>query len=191
MKIYVRDRNEALISWIQKANLLYQVPDLQAHVGNPWNDLQTETDAIVSPANSFGFMDGGIDHYYIKVLGEELGIEVQKIIKTSYPNGLLIGQAFLVSTSSDKVKNLIVAPTMRVPRPITDLNDVVLASRAAMSVALQYNLQSVAFPGMGTGVGNVPFDDAARAMLKGIKEALNPPPFPTSILEAYNRQIRI
>ncbi|GAL85939.1 Appr-1-p processing protein [Sporocytophaga myxococcoides] len=38
-------------------------------------------DTIVSPANSFGFMDGGIDYAISDRLGWDLQIKLQQIIK--------------------------------------------------------------------------------------------------------------
>ena len=42
------------------------VPFVTVHRGSI---LEVETDAVVSPANSFGFMDGGIDAVYLDHFG--------------------------------------------------------------------------------------------------------------------------
>ena len=52
-------------------------------------DITTLTcDAIVSPANSFGFMDGGVDYAISERLGWDLEKELQKRIK-ALPEGEL------------------------------------------------------------------------------------------------------
>ena len=42
---------------------------------------QIECDAMVSPANSFGFMDGGLDYALSERFGWDLEKRLQKIIK--------------------------------------------------------------------------------------------------------------
>ena len=42
------------------------LPNVEIHHGDIF---ATEPDAVVSPANSFGFMDGGIDGVYTRVFG--------------------------------------------------------------------------------------------------------------------------
>jgi hypothetical protein len=43
--------------------------------------LDVACDAVVSPANSFGFMDGGIDATYLTHFGSQLQTEVQNLIE--------------------------------------------------------------------------------------------------------------
>ncbi len=141
------------------------------------NILDLEIDAVVSPANSFGFMDGGIDWHYTKRFGPGLQVSLQKTISYLPFGELLVGQALLVETGDEKIPYCISAPTMRVPKIIHDPNDIYLASRAAAKIAIDNSLKSVAFPGMGTGCGMVPFEIAEKAMKKGIEDALNSPSF--------------
>jgi O-acetyl-ADP-ribose deacetylase (regulator of RNase III) len=97
----------------------------------------------------------------------------------------LVGQATLVDLVGDASKLLIVAPTMRVPRPIVDYVDVYLSTRAAIRCAKAYSLDSVVIPGMGTSTGNVPYQSAARNMLIGIRDALEGVPEYKTCAEAY------
>jgi O-acetyl-ADP-ribose deacetylase (regulator of RNase III) len=53
---------------------------------------------------------------------------------------------------------------MRIPSA-----NVGLATEAALSLADERGFASMAFPGMGTGVGGVPPADAAHAMISAIK----------------------
>lgn len=72
-------------------------------------------DMIVSPANSFGFMDGGIDYWYSVFFGWHLQDQVQASIRTHHQGELLVGQAFSVATNHKQFPWLICAPTMRLP----------------------------------------------------------------------------
>ena len=53
-----------------------------------------------------------------------------------------------------------------------DGDPVMRSARAAMRAGLGQSFASVAFPGMGTGTGRLPFDVAAEAMFDGMEEAL-------------------
>ena len=57
-------------------------------------------DAIVSPANSFGFMNGGIDFSISKNLGWDIEKRVQEKIRSEYFGELLIGQSLIVETEN-------------------------------------------------------------------------------------------
>jgi O-acetyl-ADP-ribose deacetylase (regulator of RNase III) len=134
------------------------------------------TDAVVSPANSFGFMDGGIDWAYQQFFGTELQTRVQMIIRLQKFQELLVGSAVAVPTYHEAIRFLIVAPTMRVPKIITDPADVMLATRAAVRVATDFRFDHIVMPGMGTGCGQVAPNIAARAMRAGIEAGLRDMP---------------
>jgi hypothetical protein len=71
-------------------------------------------DAVVSPANSFGFMDGGIDHHYSHVFGWHVQERLQKSIAKHHHGELLVGAAEIVPTDHSRIPYVIAAPTMRV-----------------------------------------------------------------------------
>lgn len=177
MRIIIRDRNKHFLNeflpWVDK------VPDLELQHGDIF--LDENFDAIVSPANSFGFMNGGVDYAYVQKYGQQLEDRARSTIQQCYAFGeLLVGQATAIplmphDTAKEKKKWLIIAPTMRVPKPINDAADVYLAARAAINVAFVNHYQTVVMPGMGTGVGQVPFDRAARNMVMGIVHGLHTP----------------
>jgi hypothetical protein len=57
-------------------------------------DILTRTaDAILSPANSFGFMDGGIDLLYSNFFGGEIQDRLQKSINAEHAGEVPIGCA--------------------------------------------------------------------------------------------------
>lgn len=144
-------------------------PNVTIQVGDIF---QTPIQAFVSPANSFGIMDGGIDRYYSDTWGWDIGERLRNKIKQERPLGeLLVGEAMTVPANKDETVFMVAAPTMRLPRKITAEN-VFLATRAAIFEALTQGFKEIAFPGMGTGVGAVPYDQAAQAMAYGYGSAV-------------------
>lgn len=133
--------------------------------------MASQADAIVSPANSFGFMDGGIDLVYARFFGAELPQRLQAKILEECAGELPVGQALIVPTGNVRFPFLISAPTMRIPGPIDGTLNVYLAFRAALLAVAAHNalgedppIRSIACPGLGTGVGAVPPARAARQM---------------------------
>lgn len=151
---------------------------------------QLEAEAIVSPANSFGFMDGGIDALFCQMFGIEIQARVQSAIKTFSHGELLVGQALMVPIPDPIITRiifLIAAPTMRTPRRIVDFDAVRLSTRAALQCAKDCNVQSVIMTGMGAGSGGVPPRECAIMMRKGFDDVFIPQPFPSSWREAAER----
>jgi O-acetyl-ADP-ribose deacetylase (regulator of RNase III) len=132
--------------------------------------LELKADAIVSPANSFGYMDGGIDLAYSRFFGFELQERLQALLNDRYHGELPVGQAVVVETAHPGIPFLVSAPTMRVPSSIAKSINVYLAFRATLGAILEHNrkhpkpIARVAVPGMGTGVGEVSPARAARHM---------------------------
>src|SRR5262245_10518455 len=62
--------------------------------------LDLNVDAVVSPANSFGFMDGGIDMLYSQHFGWKVQERLQALIKKGHHGELLVGTAEIVDTDS-------------------------------------------------------------------------------------------
>jgi O-acetyl-ADP-ribose deacetylase (regulator of RNase III) len=123
---------------------------------------QVEADAIVNPSNSYGVMGGGVA-LAIKLRGGE---EIEREAMAKAP--INVGSAAVTTAGRLKAKAVIHASTMQKPAQRVGVNEVRLATRAALQAASQHGFRSVAFPGMGTGVGGVPKDEAARAMLQEI-----------------------
>jgi O-acetyl-ADP-ribose deacetylase (regulator of RNase III) len=147
--------------------------------------LDLEVEAVVSPANSFGFMDGGIDAAYTRHFGEGVQEALQDAIRGSGGEGgeLLVGQALVVPTArqteaiprsrSERIPWLIAAPTMRVPMILgRETVNPYLAARAALRLAKHRGIKSIAFPGLGTGVGRVPPEICAQQMRVAIEEVI-------------------
>lgn len=127
--------------------------------------LSLRADAAVSPANSFGYMDGGIDLAYSRKWGRGVQERLQAEIAKRPMGELLVGEALVIETGDAAIPFMISAPTMRVPRPIANVDDVYLASRAAFLAARERGFGHVLMPGMGTLTGRVPAWTAVELML--------------------------
>jgi O-acetyl-ADP-ribose deacetylase (regulator of RNase III) len=121
--------------------------------------------ALISPANSYGYMNGGIDLAYRHFFGIQVEQAVQRRIREVAGAYLPVGQALLVETGHERVPFLISAPTMFIPEPI-DPSACHAAMVAALKVAFEHrdHWEAVFCPGMGTGVGRLSPRDAAKAM---------------------------
>lgn len=131
--------------------------------------IKSRCDAFVSPANSFGFMDGGINWMYLKVFGEEIQQRVFNEIRSLPFCELLVGQAIVVPTDCEGT-SLVVAPTMRVPQILAESINPYLATRAALRAASLAGIESIAFPAMGAGIGRVPPELCAFQMCSAVTD---------------------
>jgi O-acetyl-ADP-ribose deacetylase (regulator of RNase III) len=140
------------------------------------NLLETECDAIVSPANSFGFMDGGLDLHISEKFGWHLQDELQAKIASLDEKELLIGKSITLATGNEKIPYLISAPTMRVPMSFNIATSVnaYLAMKAIL-IACKNNetIKTVAIPGLATGCGRMPFHIASNQMFLAYDEIIN------------------
>jgi O-acetyl-ADP-ribose deacetylase (regulator of RNase III) len=165
MKFLLRDRNPAIVAAWREA--FADASDVEVSQGDIF-DLTA--DAVVSPANSFGFMDGGIDLVYTRRFGRSLQERLQELLRAEYDGELPVGQAVIVPTGDPDVPLLISAPTMRVPMDVSDTVNAYLALRAAIRAAREYNrtaakpIASILCPGLGTATGRISPASCARQM---------------------------
>lgn len=135
-----------------------------------------ECDAVVSPANSFGFMDGGLDHSLSLRFGWDVQERLQELIRRLPVSELLVGQALLVPTGDVRIPWLISAPTMRLPAPVEGTLNAYLAMKAVLSIAQTTGnlppISSIAVPGLGTGVGRLHLTTAALQMYIAYREII-------------------
>lgn len=125
---------------------------------------EINTDAIVNPANSLGYMGGGVAGAIKRKGGEE--IEKEAVEKAPIP----VGKAIATTPGRLKCRYVIHAPTMERPAMRIGVDNVEKATRAAFELAKNMKLKSIALPGMGTGVGGVKEEDAARVMMDVAKD---------------------
>lgn len=138
-------------------------------------------DCMVSAANSFGLMDGGVDLAIIGFFGVELLDRVHARILDEFLGEQPIGTSVIIETGHSTHPFLAHTPTMRVPMPIAMTDQVYLAMWAMLLAVRKHNLNSdrlirtVACPGLGTATGRVPADEAARQMALAYRHFLYPP----------------
>jgi O-acetyl-ADP-ribose deacetylase (regulator of RNase III) len=160
--------------------------------------LAGPADALVSPANSFGYMDGGIDLAYRRFFGAQLEARLQRRIADARHGELPVGDALLIETGHDAIRHLVAAPTMRVPEPVADTVNVYLALRAALLAVLEHNahapvpIRSLRSPALGTGAGHMPLARAAFQMRAACESVAGPAPWRRSrdALFDHHRRMR-
>jgi O-acetyl-ADP-ribose deacetylase (regulator of RNase III) len=155
--------------------------------------FDVRADAIVSPANSFGFMNGGIDFAYSRHFGWNLQKNLQKVIREEYYGELPVGNAVIVETGNPDIKYLISAPTMRIPQDVSETVNAYLAFRAVLIAVKEFNeksgnkIKSILCPGLGTLTGCIAPEACAIQMKKAYDLILeSTSSFPNSLSEAYD-----
>jgi len=152
-----------------------------------------EVDAIVNAANSQLIMGGGVAGAILRVGGKEIQEEANK--KAPVP----IGKAIATTAGQLKAKHVIHAPTMERPAMLTSKQNVGLATRGALECARQLGIVSIAFPGMGTGVGGLNVEEAADVMVDEIKRHIESGTslkkiilvgFSSDLTEAFTRAVK-
>lgn len=143
----------------------HDLPAVEFHRGDI---CDLDCDAFVAPTNSFACMSGGIDAHYLNRYGMKVQEEAFRIVREEFHGEMLVGQAAMLDLPG--FQKLILAPTMRVPMILgPETVNPFLAARAALRAARAARLESVAFPGLGTGVGQVPAKVCARQMRAAIQ----------------------
>ena len=135
--------------------------------------LEVAADAYVSPANSFGIMDGGID----ALLSARFPLAQDRVQTAIAARGepLPIGHCLVVETGDFNVPYLLCAPTMMFPSRVAHTNHAYLAMRAILAEVERFNsitheITAVAIPGLCTGVGDMPPEVAAQQMAQAYGE---------------------
>ncbi|WP_438710875.1 macro domain-containing protein [Aquimarina muelleri] len=170
MKIQLIDTN---VKMVQNWKVFFDnEPNVKVYLGGYFD---FPTSCIVSPANSFGFMDGGIDYIISETIGWHLQKKLQKIIESKYNGELLVGQSVLIETQNKTIPYLISAPTMRVPMILgSDSINPYLAAKAIFIKALKNKdkIKTITICGLGTGAGQIPYHIAAYQMYRAYKDVI-------------------
>jgi O-acetyl-ADP-ribose deacetylase (regulator of RNase III) len=157
-------------------------PGLEVHEGSI---TEVDADAVVSPANSAGLMDGGIDAVYARWF-PGISDRVRAASGADRGRELPVGEAVIVPTGIERPAWLISAPTMR--RPGERLSADGAAARAAAAAVLRLwrdgslpdgrpvrdVVARIALPGLGTGVGGLSAAVCARQVGAALDEVLGP-----------------
>lgn len=192
---HLRDKEEKMVVAWEKA--FDSIDEVRISQGNI---LDTKADAIISPANSFGFMDGGIDLAYSQFFGWQLQERLQALIVKEYDGELPVGQALIIATNSDFIPYLISAPTMRLPMDVSDTVNAYLAFRASAIAIKCFNqanaslIKTVLCPGLCTATGRMPYSRAAKQMAIAYRNSvlgeIKVPLHPAYLMNEHFRLIR-
>ncbi len=188
-KLILIDRSPPLVDrwWEQFSDC----PEVEVIAGDYF---QRPADAIVSPANSFGIMDGGLDLAIRDTLGFSVQDRIQAVILEKYHGELPVGSAEVVPTDEPRWKYMVAAPTMRVPESVAFTLNAYLAFRAVLVAVENFNraagkraIDSLVCCGLGTGIGKVPPARCAaqmRVAYQGVRTPSRIPSF-NMIHEVY------
>jgi O-acetyl-ADP-ribose deacetylase (regulator of RNase III) len=147
--------------------------DVHTHRGST---LDVPAEAVVSPANSYGSMRGGIDAVYARAF-PSIEQHVRSAVLAYHGGELPVGQAVIVPTDVPAPAWLISAPTMRSPGELLPPDTVhpYLAARAVFKLwrygrldddrPVRSVVSTIAMPGLGTGIGGVPASVCARQVM--------------------------
>ncbi|KZT09785.1 macro domain-like protein [Laetiporus sulphureus 93-53] len=152
-------------------------------------------DCIVSPANSYGLMDGGFDLYLSQALspkGDVMALTrcAQAAIKERYYGFAPPGTCTLVQLPEllrqnpqyPRCRVLAVSPTMRYPIDVHWHKDLVYNTMWSLLTELEHwnehaaevdRIESVAMTGLATGVGGIDKELCACQMVLAIKHFLD------------------
>ena len=159
-KFILADRHQALVEAWQREFGKYG--NFEFYCGDVFD---MRADIIVSPANSFGIMDGGIDLVYSQQMGWHIQKDLQEKIEKEFDGELLVGQSCLVKTGSVQFPHLLSAPTMRVPMLLRGTPNVYLAAKAIFIAIKKFETPiTCLIPGLGTGCGAVVYELCAQKM---------------------------
>lgn len=172
MNIVLADTNPAICqAWEER------LKDMETYeLGLPITILndsfeKAKTDCIVSPANSYAIMDGGIDLAMRNLFGESIEQQIRVETQLKGFAGILpVGAAVAIDLEPNPAgfKHLISAPTMMIPQSIAYTENAYFATLAAITLAMQEDYPSITFVGMGGLTGQLTADVCAKQMFLGL-----------------------
>ena len=171
-EIYLLDRNASMVAAWQEAfenaaNVIAVRGDFARFM-----DEHPEVDCVVSPANSFGIMDGGYDRAITDYFGRGLMEAVQRKIVDVWLGEQPVGTSISVEYNG---MTLVHTPAMRVPSTIADPMVVYHCMRTALIEAMRCGVETMVVPAWGAGCGMLPFGTVADLMAAAYFQVKNPP----------------
>jgi O-acetyl-ADP-ribose deacetylase (regulator of RNase III) len=146
--------------------------------------FEEDADALVSPANSFGIMDGGLDLAIRSQMGADIQRRIQAVIVERHHGEMPVGVAEVVESGHARWPFVVVAPTMRVPEPVSNTLNAYLAFRATLVAIRSFNkeslrIRSVVVPGLATGIGGMDARRCAAQMRVAFDQVFGPSRIPS------------
>ncbi|WP_330328437.1 ADP-ribosyltransferase domain-containing protein [Streptomyces sp. NBC_00536] len=169
LRVVVTDVNERVVEAWRAA--FADTPGIEIRQGSI---LDEDVDAWVTPTNSLGRMDGGVDAVIKRHLGSGIQVRVQRAIRDQFAGALPVGSAVCVPSGAAVPRYLISTPTMvQSSQNVSATLNVALACAAAFQAVHRQNrkvpgsIRSVALVGMGAQTGRVPARVCANLMWTG------------------------
>ncbi|MFI9204085.1 macro domain-containing protein [Streptomyces sp. NPDC053048] len=169
LKVVLTDTNTHVVGAWRAA--FADTPGIEIRKGSI---LDESVDAWVSPTNSRGLMNGGVDAVIKRHLGAGIQLRVQRAIRDQFAGNLPVGSAVCVPSGATNPKFLISTPTMETSSEnVSETLNVALACAAAFQAIHRQNqeapgsIESVALVGMGARTGRVPARVCANLMWTG------------------------
>lgn len=168
-KIYLLDINPEITKALKKefdpsSNVQVVTDDFKHFM-----DTHRDIECIVSPANSFGYMNGGYDEAIADYFGISLENEVRNHINKYYLGEQSVGTSFMIDIPNTN-KKLIHTPTMRLPSPIKEPLIIYQCMRETLICAFSHLVFSIVIPAFGGATGKVKPDVIAKYMKAGYKQ---------------------
>ena len=172
MKIYLIERDWQKFMFLKA---YFGCEDVEL-VNNSFDQFmeQNNIHCVVSPANSFGLMDGGYDLAITQWYGNQLQERVQDYIIKNFCGEQPVGTSFIIETNKDN-QYLIHTPTMRTPQRIEDPRIIYQCMRTTLIEAKKNNIESILIPMFGAATGGVRPQIVAKMMWLAYKQLQNPP----------------
>ncbi|MBQ3136929.1 MAG: macro domain-containing protein [Clostridia bacterium] len=167
MKIYLIEADSDKFSCLKEAFAQEDVELVNCY----FEDFIRETyvQCVVSPANSFGLMDGGYDGALTKWYGDQLQQRVQKYIIENFYGEQPVGTSFIIEANKDN-QYLIHTPTMQTPQMIEDPRVIYQCMRSTLIEAKKNGIESILIPMFGGSTGFVLPEVVADMMLRAYKQ---------------------
>ncbi|WP_234431694.1 ADP-ribosyltransferase domain-containing protein [Streptomyces sp. NRRL S-241] len=169
LRVVLTDVNEHVVQAWRAA--FADTPGIEIRRGSI---LDEDVDAWVTPTNSRGRMDGGVDAVIKRHLGSGIQVRVQRAIRDRFAGAMPVGSAVCVPSGAAVPRFLISTPTMvQSSQNVSATLNVALACAAAFQAVHRQNrkapgsIRSVALVGMGAQTGRVPARVCANLMWTG------------------------
>lgn len=122
-----------------------------------------DVDAVVNAANGTLMGGGGVDGAIHRAGGPEIKRECEVIRRTRYPEGLPTGQAVITTAGKMFAKHVIHTVGPVYGRGGNDKANLLAACyHNSLSLAVEKEVKTIAFPAISTGIYGYPLDEAAR-----------------------------
>ena len=126
--------------------------------------FKSNTDAIVNPVNVEGKARGGL----AKVFSEKFPENHRKYVAACKDGTLTMGKV-LVTEGAGASRYIINLPTVRKSGGSSHLMDIEMGMDALIDAVVEYQMQSVAIPAIGGGVGGLDFNLVKEVVENSVK----------------------